>query len=331
MPAYNAGATVQEAIESIRAQSFANWELIVVDDGSTDNTFVIVKRFEQLDPRIKVYSVSHGGVGNAANLAIEQSRGPIIARMDADDIALPKRLELQLAYLGSHLDVSVVASLVELFPSSSKSEGLKTYVDWTNTLLTHEQIELGRFIDAPIIQPSVCFRRSLIEQYGKYRTSGYPDDYEMWLRWMNAGLRFSKLPEVLLKWRDHENKLTRTSEDYNEAALWSCKSEYLGEWIVKNGVGERPILLWGSGRKTRKRLEFLKILKNLDVRGYIDIDPKKIGQKIDFLEVFDPVTALEIQDGFILAMVGSRGARSEIGAFLNEHAKIEGVDFLFLA
>lgn len=332
MPAFNAGIFISEAIESIRLQTLRNWELIVIDDGSVDDTVAIVRKMAIGDPRIRLIHQEHQGIEVALNLGLANAKSRLIARMDADDICHPDRLEKQVDYLWEHPEVGVISSCVKLIEREERSEGLHAYVEWVNSLQTHEQISLGRFIDAPLIHPSVCFRKELITAHGGYRQGDFPEDYELWLRWLHGGVRMEKLPDVLLGWRDHSGKLTRTDQRYREAALWEIKGKALHQWMDKHVEDTRDLLIWGSGRKTRSRLSFLEgILEQRGQAAFIDVDPKKIGQLIHGVPVIGPEALEEYPRAFVLAMVGSRGARDLIREKLKRQGKREGEDFLLLA
>lgn len=332
MPAFNAGIFISEAIDSIQHQSLQDWELIVVDDGSTDDTAAVVQQQVATDPRIRLVRIEHSGIVVALKVGLDLARADLIARMDADDICAPDRLEKQVEHLHSNPDVDVVASGVKLIKREGRSEGLEAYVEWTNSLHNHEQISLGRFIDAPLIHPSVCFRRELVSKFGGYRAGDFPEDYELWLRWLQCGVKIEKLPDVLLEWRDHSAKLTRSDTRYREESLWSVKGVALTQWLAKNVDLSRDIVIWGSGRKTRSRLCHLgALLEQRKLLAYVDIDSKKIGKQIHGVQVIAPESLGDYPIAFVLAMVGSRGARDLIRSELLRQGKREGADFLLLA
>src|SRR5262249_16983697 len=155
-----------------------------VDDGSTDGTCEIVRALAREEPRIVVIEQAAAGVADAANAGAAVARGEFIARMDADDASHPERLREQGAWLAAEKtrDVGVVGSLGEFGGDRAASAGYALHVDWTNTLLTPEAIALNRFVESPLVNPSVMFRRELVARHGGYRTGNFPEDYELWLR-----------------------------------------------------------------------------------------------------------------------------------------------------
>ncbi|RKX34145.1 MAG: glycosyltransferase family 2 protein [Verrucomicrobia bacterium] len=330
LPAYNAETTIARAIDSIRSQSFSEWELILADDGSTDRTAEIASTAARLDARIKVHRFEQRGLVPTLNDAIELARGSTLARMDADDESAPDRLGLQVAYLEKHRQTGMVASQVRFGGDRASAPGYAEYVDWTNTVLSAEEISMNRFIESPIAHPSVMFRRETLVRYGGYRDTDWPEDYELWLRWLDAGVRIEKLPEPLVTWNDPPDRLSRRHPRYRTEAFYACKCHYLAKWISKTVEPDRPIILWGAGRITRKRFHTLEE-SGVTLSGYIDINPRKIGLKIGGLPVHDIAAIPEDRGWFIVAGVGNRGARESIRRELEQRGYREGADYVLAA
>lgn len=347
LPAFNALATLPRAVACIRAQTFADWELLVVDDGSTDGAAEWMRAQAAQEPRLKVISQPHAGIVAALNRGLAAARGEFIARMDADDESLPERLTEQVALFDAKPELGVVGSLVEFAGNRAASAGYALHVDWLNTVVTPEQIALNRFVESPFAHPSVMFRRELVARHGGYRDGDFPEDYELWLRWLEAGVRMAKVPRVLLRWHDPPARLSRTDPRYDVESFYKLKAEYLARWLVAADVKrrtdfsgapaapplhvggyERPLLVWGAGRATRKRVKPLEA-HGITVSAYVDIDPNKHGRSRAGHLVLAPE---QIPDGaFHLGYVGKRGAREFCRNFLEQRGCVEGRDFLFVA
>lgn len=161
----------------------ADFEVVVVDDGSTDSTPHILDSIAARDPRVRVIHTDRHGIIDALNTGIAECRGELIARMDADDISHPRRLAMQVALMDEHPEVSVCGTLVRMFPRWQLLGGLVRYEQWLNSLVTHEQIVRDIFVESPLAHPSVMMRRDELVAIGGYEEHGWPEDYDLWLRY----------------------------------------------------------------------------------------------------------------------------------------------------
>jgi glycosyltransferase involved in cell wall biosynthesis len=282
------------------------------------------------EPRLRVIEQGRAGVAVAANAAMAAARGEFIARMDADDVSHPDRLAEQVAWLDAEWNrsVGVVACLVAFGGDRSVGEGYARHVDWVNALMTPEEIALNRFVEQPVANPSVMFRRELVAQHGGCRDGDFPEDYELWLRWLDAGVRIGKVPRVLLTWSDAPTRLTRTDAHYAPEAFFRMKAEWIAREVRRVGGG-RKVFVWGAGRHTRKRAAHLAA-HGVNVDGYVDVDVKKTGRGLGGTGV--PVIAPEQLpvpgELFVLSYVTTRGAREFNREELVRRGYAEGRDFL---
>ena len=331
MPVKNAANTVARAIRSIQSQSFTNWELIIVDDHSTDSTLQIVHQFTADDHRIRPTSSVGQGITDALNFGISHCKGRYLARMDADDVSLPDRLASQFSFLNENRDVGLVATRVNFKGDSALNAGYANYVDWTNRLINWPDIRANRFVESPFAHPSVMFRRSLIKASTNcYRSGDFPEDYELWLRWMDAGIKMTKLPEYLVDWYDTPNRLSRTDRRYAPAVFFHIKAQYLATWLKRTLSKYRPIWIWGAGRITRTRVELL-VKEGISFTGYIDVDPRKIGKITNDLPVISYKDIPVSTQPYIISYIGNRGARDDIRNYLLQLGLKEEVDFIIAA
>ena len=326
MPVYNAAGTLRAALRSITAQTFREWELIAVNDGSSDESLGILDDARSRDGRIRVLNGPHAGHVEALRSATARATGTLLARMDADDVMHPRRLVLQTSRLDSPPKVDLVASRVRLVGRTG--QGMRTYVDWQNRLLSHEDITANLFVESPLAHPTVLMRRDIFERAGGYRDPGWAEDFDLWHRLRERGARFEKLPKTLLSWRDGARRLTRTHKMYSEQAFYSAKLHF----FKRHPLCRSPITVWGAGPIGRRWTRDLR-RAGMEVPEVIDIDPKKVGRRItdDRIPVVAPETALARREGLILGAVGSRGARDLIRDRLLRDDRREGRDFLFVA
>ena len=332
LPVRNGAVTLVRAIASIRAQTLTEWELVVVDDGSTDGTGELLAVATQEDARIRVLRQPALGLVAALNAGLAAAHGEFIARMDADDECHPERLARQAAWLQAQPELGVVSCLVEFGGDRAARAGYALHVDWLNSLADAGEIALNRFVESPLAHPSVMFRRELVEKHGGYRTGDFPEDYELWLRWLDAGVAMAKVPERLLTWHDGPGRLSRIDPRYEPNAFFRIKAEYVAKEVrrILSGRGGSEVWVWGAGRHTRKRAAALEA-HGLHIAGYIDIDAKKTGRSIGGVPVITAGNLPPPGERFILAYVSKRGAREYIRGQLGLRNYIEGRDFLACA
>ncbi len=329
MPARDAAPCVPRAVASIRAQDGVDWELLVIDDGSRDGTAAAARAAGGGDGRVRVVTTPARGIVAALNTGLALARGRLIGRMDADDEAMPGRLAAQVALLEARPDVGVAGCLVEFGGDPAAAGGYALHVAWMNGLREPDEIARSRFIESPLAHPSAMFRRDLAARHGPYAEGPWPEDYELWLRWMDAGVRFAKVPQVLLRWNDPPARLSRTDPRYAVPAFYACKCRYLARWIRRE-LPARPVLLCGAGRTTRQRFAALEC-EGVPLAGFVDVDPRKIGRRVGGRPVL-PVSAIPAPGTcFLIGGVGTRGERDAIRATLCARGHREGVDFIMAA
>lgn len=330
LPAYNAERYLPDALESVLAQTFGGYECVVVDDGSADGTGEIADTYAARDRRVRVVHAPHEGLVAALNRGVDAASAPWIARMDADDLMGPRRLERQLAFAVENPALGLVASRANHLGDRASNEGMAQFVDWTNALVTEEQIAAYRFVESPLIHPTVMFRKEVFDAHGGYREGGFPEDYELWLRWLEAGVRMAKAPEVLFDWRERPERLTRNDDRYSVDAFHAVKAPYLWRWLAANNPRHPRVTVWGAGRTTRQRLRWLKEL-GLEIDAYVDIDPRKVGQVIEGRRVVAPEELPPPGAAYLLTCVGSRGARELIEGRLQDAGYVALRDYVCAA
>ncbi len=327
MPFRNATDALPECLESIASQTFPDWRLVAVDDGSTDQSASKVAAFARQHGRTTLLSNHGEGLVSALNTGLRCCAAPVVARMDADDIMLPYRLERQWAWLYNHPETGVVGCQIE---DHGLPEGFRHYAAWSNGLLTHHEISDARFIESPLVHPSVSFRRDVVERHGGYRNGNFPEDYEIWLRWLEAGVKFAKLGEPLLHWRDHEDRLTRTDTRYHVDNFFAMKAGYLARWLDDHNPFGKRVWIWGAGYETRRRIRGLREF-GVEIEAFIDIDQRKIGTRNQDGIVVGPGSIPSPDRCFVLTAVGNRGARDLIRCDLDQRGFKEGRNYLCIA
>jgi glycosyltransferase involved in cell wall biosynthesis len=204
MPVYNGKAYVADAVQSILDQTFRDFELLALDDGSTDGSTEILQQFADRDGRVRPVTQSHVGYVPLLNKGIALARGDFLARMDADDVADPRRLERQVAYLRQHPDCVLVGGQALLIDA----EGLPI-ANMPGLPLDHAAIDAALMTGGwPIVHPAITLRRDAVRAVGGYDESARPhEDHDLFLRLAERGT-LANLPEVVLRYRKHYNSVT---------------------------------------------------------------------------------------------------------------------------
>ncbi len=285
-------------------------------DGSTDDTARLLAQCAAHEPRLRVIARDHQGLVPALNAGLAEARGELIARMDADDIAHPRRLQWQTELMAQRPELTVVGGLVRSFPRAELAGGMVRYERWLNALRTHDEIARDLFVESPLAHPTVMARADSLRAVGGYRAMGWPEDYDLWLRLYGAGARFGKVPRVVLWWREWQGRATRVADEYAGTQFRRCKVHHLKELHLR---GRREIVIWGAGKEGRALGKHLKRAA-LHIVRYIDIAPTKIGKRL----LGAPIQSLDAlppspQPGmpYLLVAVGAQGARQLIRAELS--------------
>ena len=331
MPVYNAAGTLPDTLQSIAAQTLGDFEVIAVDDGSDDDCGMILEAWSRGDRRILPVRAGRVGLVEALNLGLSRCRGEWVARMDADDRMRPDRLALQTALLDARPDISVAGSLVEIFAEGTVGEGMKVYEAWLNSLVEPGDIAREIFIESPIAHPSAMVRRDDLVKLGGYRDAGWPEDYDLWHRYHAAGRRFAKVPEVLLYWREHADRLTRTDSRYSVENFLRVKAHFLVNGPLRDRDG---LIVWGAGQ-TGRRLTRHILRMGRPIDAFVDISPRKIGSRMREAPVIGPDELTSAWNRFrhpmLVVAVSSRGARKLIRQALTDSGLTEVEDYLCAA
>ena len=324
MPVRNGGDWLAESVGSILGQSLPDLELILVDDHSDDGA---VGALALTDSRLKRLASPARGVSAAFNAGLAAASGRFVARMDADDIALPERLERQVEYLESRPGLALCGACVEIFSANGVLGGNRRYEAWLNGCREPEAIHRQLFVESPIPNPTAFFRREAIDALGGYGDPPWPEDYDLFLRADARGMAMGKPEGVLLRWRDHGRRLTRSDDRYALERFQAAKVHYLARHRLPAGVA--PVI-WGAGPTGRLTHDLLRN-EGRPVAGFIEVHPRRIGGEKRGLPVW-PVEWLHANpETFVLAAVGAAGARAKIRRFLHDLGRVEGEHYLFVA
>jgi glycosyltransferase involved in cell wall biosynthesis len=324
LPVRNAAATLGECLVSLGAQTLQGAQIVAVDHGSTDGSVEILKGF----PGLTLVSYPGGSLLDALNAGLAACQGRYIARMDADDRCLAGRLQAQAAYLGAHPETALCGTQVRLFAEGGVSEGYRAYEQWVNAVLTPADIQRELLVECPLPHPTWMGRREAFEQLGGYADDSLPEDYHFILRCAQAGLGLAKLPEVLLEWREHPQRHSRTHDRYGRHAFFRLKARYMAALVLKG----RPACVWGAGERARLLIRYLQA-EGVKVEFAVGFPARTEGGPTEAhgVPVIPPEAVPMDLPGPLLVCVGSPGVKPEIKAWMAQRGWNEGEQWRFVS
>lgn len=314
MSVYNGAEFVAEAIESILAQTYSDFEFIIVDDGSTDATREIIESFK--DRRIRLFTLAQNqGVGPALNYGLSRVQSKYVVKVDADDISVPTRFEEQKKFLDNNPEISIVGSFLEFFPHSEKVANSARYQSYKtlfekeiNSLTTWEEIREKMYWFCAISHPSFMGRTTVTKIVG-YEDFPMGTDYNLFYKLNKLGYKMANLPRVLVKMRMSEGSITaKNLERFFVESVYRIKRDEI-EYLLANSD---ELYVWGAGYMGQKALDALiKNGNSRKVKGFIDSDPAKHDKIINGWQVFSPDVA-KYGKGRASVIVASQPGKFEI-------------------
>lgn len=308
------------ALDDLLEQSYHDLEIVAVLNGCPPR--VRADFLSRSDCRLRVIDLgTEGRLLDALEAAVAASTGRWLARMDSDDRCAPERIARQVAMLteGDCQAVSCGISLVRAL-----GDGMRRYVDWVNGLDTPDKVARERFVESPVVQPTVMMARSLFREAGGYRRNGFAEDYDLWLRLLERGVRFGKVGEPLYHWHDRADRLTRSDPRFGHKKMLALKAEALSRLPE---VARRGVAIAGAG-PTGKVLGRELRECGVDLQGYFEVSPKRIGGHCQGRPVAGPDEfGGRWRTAVLLGAVGSGGGRDTVRKMAAGAGYEEGRDF----
>lgn len=275
MPCRNAGPYLEKCLDSILNQSIPDWELLVVNDHSTDDSLPILEKYAGRDKRIHVFQNIKKGIIPALELAFKNSSGDFISRMDADDIMLENKLRSLREVLLKKGNNHVATGLVKYFSDEELQEGFKNYAIWLNSLTRESNNFSDIYKECVIPSPNWMMWR---EDYSKLNNEvplHYPEDYNLTFRMYQNGMKVAGVDETTHLWRDHLQRASRTDPNYADQLFHELKVPF---FLKNDRAPDKNLVLWGAGKKAKKIAKELNS-QNATFR-WITNNPDKIGKNI---------------------------------------------------
>ncbi len=324
MPVFNASSFLEACLESICAQAYQNWELLAVDDFSTDDSLDILKRYAQSDDRIHVFSNTEKGIIPALRLAYTNSKGRFITRMDADDL-MPKDKLLVMSQALTEVGAGhLVTGKVAYFSDTGLQDGYRRYADWLNSLVDQQNHWTEIFRECVIPSPAWMITRNDLDVCGAFEPNNYPEDYDLVFRFFQHGLQVVGLDHLVHHWRDHQSRTSRTDDTYALNAYFGIKIQYLQSLKL---LDSKTIILWGAGRKGKDLAQRL-IDQTLDFQWTCNV-PSKWGHTIYGQHMQKPQEVLQYENPLVLIAVSGPADQIALEEELIQVGLIKGESYYF--
>ncbi|MBO0353165.1 glycosyltransferase family 2 protein [Muricauda ruestringensis] len=313
-----------ECLDSIVNQTYIDWEVLAVNDHSTDTSLELLSSYSQRDKRIKVFQNNGNGIIPALQTAFAQSSGGFVTRMDSDDIMEPNRLEVMVNSLIKYGKEHVAVGKVKYFSNRGISNGYQRYEEWLNQLTSTGNNFEEIYKECVIPSPCWMVYRSDFEQSKGFEPKRYPEDYDLTFRFYEHGFKIIPCDQVLHLWRDYDTRTSRTHEHYAQNYFLDIKLHY---FLKLDYDKNRPLVVWGAGFKGKKIAKGLK-KQGLDFIWLCD-NTKKIGKKIYGKELvhFEALQSLKNPQSIIT--VANENAQHEIRSYFSELGQLPMQDYFF--
>ncbi|GAA4951205.1 glycosyltransferase [Algibacter agarivorans] len=320
IPFKNTAQFIGDCLQSILNQTYTNWELLIVDDASADNSYNIVKQFAENDNRIKLIKNSGSGIIDALQLAFSKSEGEFITRMDSDDLMRPNKLDVLVANLLEYGNRHVAIGLVHYFSEEGIKAGYKSYEVWLNNL-TKTGINYSEIYKECVI-PSPCWmiHRDDLIACEAFNPKRYPEDYDLAFRFYKHQFKCIPCDTVLHDWRDYSHRTSRTHVHYAENHFIDLKLHY---FLELDHNPNKTLVVWGAGNKGKTIAKAL-IKKDVHFEWICD-NPNKIGRDI-YGKTLKPFSFLkDLKNPQSIITVANKTAQKEIKNYLDT-LKMRSID-----
>ncbi len=324
MPVKNAGPYLNECLDSILKQSYTEWELIAVNDHSSDDTVSILEEYAKKDERIKVLHNQGKGIIEALRLAYKNTSGGFVTRMDADDLMAEHKLETMRAQLIDYSIGHIALGQVEYFSENKLGDGYKKYAAWLNKLISQGDNWKDLYKECVIPSPCWMVHRYDFEKAGAYDSAYWPEDYDLCFRFYQAGLKPIASDKVLHFWRDYDDRTSRNDPHYSDNRFLDLKCHY----FVKLGLSQKKnLVLWGAGKKGKAIASHFNEYKV--AFRWLSNNENKIGKNIYGRILEDQSEINSIENPLVVIAVANHEEQKEITKILEDKNLAWGYQYLF--
>lgn len=298
LPFKNASDWIEETIESIIKQSYENWELIAIDDHSSDNSIRKIERFK--NEKINIFKNTGDGIIPALQLALKESSGEYITRMDADDIMPTDKLEELLKLISTSSERKIATGLVQYFSKDAVSPGYLKYEGWLNDRCKKNDHFNHIYRECIVASPNWLIKKSFLIEDKIFGNLKYPEDYDMTFQWLKHGYKIVSSDQVTHLWREHPERTSRNSDVYQQKSFFQLKLN----WFRELNPDINELAVFGAGPKGKLIIETLSPhLKlqwydlqhqnfNIPILGHTINNPENCTEKFALIAVYPNDLAL---------------------------------------
>lgn len=312
VPFRNTEPFLEELIDSVKRQNYEHWEMILIDDHSTDDGAQLVSIATEIDKRIKLYKATGKGIIEALRQAFSISKGDFITRMDSDDLMLPLKLDHMMRQLVHYGRRHIALGKVQYFSESQLGNGYMAYEKWLNNLTETGTNFNDIYKECSIPSPCWMLYREDLEACGAFNSTEYPEDYDLAFRMYQQGYTCIPANNILHKWRDYAHRTSRTSPNYADNRFLNMKLTY---FLRIDFSKEASLVLWGAGKKGKEIAKYL-ISESIPFI-WISNNPNKLGHNIYGVFLKDYKELEHINKAQIIIAVANKESQTSIKTYLN--------------
>jgi glycosyltransferase involved in cell wall biosynthesis len=325
IPAKNERLYLSACLDSILAQDYYAWEVLLIDDNSTDNTYEIAQKYAAQDARIHCFRNRGTGIISALEMAFFLSKGSLITRMDADDLMRPAKLSLLSSKLEEAGRGHIAVGAVHYFSAEKVKSGFRRYEEWLNLRTAEGSNFQDIFRECAIPSPNWMLYRADLIKIGAFEHEVYPEDYDLAFRMFLGGLTVIPCSEVTHDWRDYPLRTSRTAEVYKDHTFTAIKWSYFERFFRQPA---QQLVLFGTGYRGKRLAAHL--IKNDVSFVWVSNNPEKIGKHI-YEVMIEPLASFDWQQKQIIATIANENGRSEVNEIASEKGLKLNVDLFHFA
>ncbi len=324
IPFKNTEAFLAECMQSVLEQEYTHWEVLAVDDHSTDRSWKISELYSLTDHRIRMLKNKGEGIIPALRTAYSHSQGQYITRMDSDDIMPPGKLNILLKALRLKGAGHVAVGQVKYFSIRGISNGYARYERWLNRLTIEGANFTEIYKECPIPSPCWMVSREDLDTCGAFDQDRYPEDYDLCFRFYEKKLVPISCDQILHYWRDYDQRTSRTSEHYAQNYFLQIKLHY---FLKLDRNRKIPLVVWGAGNKGKTIASSLRLL-NVEFTWVCD-NPKKTGKAIYGVRLQHYSKLDQIRKYQSIITVANENAQAAIREFMGQRKLLPMRDYFF--